>query len=77
MQQLLEERELAQQSLAKYKVDTSIVSRVDLYSIINHLQSMLDSKRIKGTIKLGGNSAAGTIMTHKQGEKALFVDLQC
>ncbi|XP_046589927.1 coiled-coil domain-containing protein 149 isoform X2 [Neodiprion lecontei] len=51
-QQLLEERELAQQSLAKYK-------------------SMLDSKRIKGTIKLGGNSAAGTIMTHKQVEQLL------
>lgn len=52
LQQLLEERELAQQSLAKYK-------------------SMLDSKRIKGTIKLGGNSAAGTIMTHKQVEQLL------
>jgi len=29
---------------------------------------MLDSKRAKGTIKLGANSAAGTVMTHKQGK---------
>jgi hypothetical protein len=29
---------------------------------------MLDSKRAKGTIKLGVNSAAGTVMTHKQGK---------
>lgn len=28
---------------------------------------MLDSKRTKGAIKLGVNSAAGTVMTHKQG----------
>lgn len=28
---------------------------------------MLDSKRVKGSIKLGANTAAGTIMTHKQG----------
>ncbi|XP_015589543.1 coiled-coil domain-containing protein 149 isoform X2 [Cephus cinctus] len=52
LQQLLEEKELARQSLSKYK-------------------SMLDSKRIKGTIKLGGNSAAGTVMTHKQVEQLL------
>lgn len=29
---------------------------------------MLDSKRAKGVIKLGANSAAGTVMTHKQGK---------
>jgi len=29
---------------------------------------MLDSKRAKGTIKLGANSAVGTVMTHKQGK---------
>lgn len=29
---------------------------------------MLDSKRAKGAIKLGANSAAGTVMTHKQGK---------
>lgn len=29
---------------------------------------MLDSKKAKGTIKLGGNGAAGKIMTHKQGQ---------
>ncbi|XP_012286626.1 coiled-coil domain-containing protein 149 [Orussus abietinus] len=52
LQQLLEEKELARQSLSKYK-------------------SMLDSKRIKGSIKLGGNSAAGTVMTHKQVEQLL------
>ncbi|XP_025075231.1 coiled-coil domain-containing protein 149 isoform X2 [Pogonomyrmex barbatus] len=51
-QQLLEEKELARQSLSKYK-------------------SMLDSKRAKGAIKLGANSAAGTIMTHKQVEQLL------
>lgn len=28
---------------------------------------MLDNKRVKGTIKLGGNGTVGTIMTHKQG----------
>lgn len=29
---------------------------------------MLDSKRAKGNMKLGVNSAAGTVMTHKQGK---------
>ncbi|XP_033226141.1 coiled-coil domain-containing protein 149 [Belonocnema kinseyi] len=52
LQHLLEEKELARQSLSKYK-------------------GMLDSKRLKGTIKLGGNSAAGTVMTHKQVELLL------
>ncbi|KAK0182599.1 hypothetical protein PV327_000720 [Microctonus hyperodae] len=52
IQQLLEEKELARQSLSKYK-------------------GMLDSKRAKGTIKLGGNGAAGTVMTHKQVEQLL------
>lgn len=33
---------------------------------------MLDSKRAKGAIKLGANSAAGTVMTHKQGEIYLW-----
>lgn len=32
---------------------------------------MLDSKRVKGAIKLGGNSAAGTVMTHVQVEQLL------
>lgn len=47
--------------------------------MINFFQSMLDSKRTKGAIKLGANSAAGTVMTHKQGKlymythKGLFV----
>ncbi|XP_012250877.2 coiled-coil domain-containing protein 149 isoform X2 [Athalia rosae] len=57
LQQSLEERELAQQSLSKYK-------------------SMLETKRIKGTMKLGGNSAAGTIMTHKQVEQLLQRGIQ-
>lgn len=52
LQQLLEEKELARQSLSKYK-------------------SMLDSKRVKGSIKLGANSAAGTVMTYKQVEQLL------
>ncbi|XP_076672761.1 coiled-coil domain-containing protein 149-like isoform X2 [Andrena cerasifolii] len=52
LQQLLEEKELARQSLSKYK-------------------SMLDSKRVKGSVKLGANTAAGTIMTHKQVEQLL------
>lgn len=34
-------------------------------------KSMLDSKRAKGAIKLGVNSAAGTVMTHKQVEQLL------
>ncbi|XP_076628890.1 coiled-coil domain-containing protein 149-like isoform X1 [Colletes latitarsis] len=55
LQQLLEEKELARQSLSKYK-------------------SMLDSKRVKGSIKLGANTAAGTIMTHKQVEQLLHHD---
>ncbi|XP_076239169.1 coiled-coil domain-containing protein 149-like [Calliopsis andreniformis] len=53
LQQLLEEKELARQSLSKYK-------------------SMLDSKRVKGSMKLGANTAAGTIMTHKQVEQLLY-----
>lgn len=28
---------------------------------------MLDNKRVKGALKLGGNGTIGTIMTHKQG----------
>lgn len=52
LQQLIEEKELARQSLSKYK-------------------SMLDSKRAKGTIKLGVNPAAGMVMTHKQVEELL------
>ncbi|XP_043273514.1 coiled-coil domain-containing protein 149 isoform X2 [Venturia canescens] len=52
LQQLQEEKELARQSLSKYK-------------------GMLDSKRTKGTIKLGGDSAAGTVMTYKQVEQLL------
>ncbi|XP_054003587.1 coiled-coil domain-containing protein 149 isoform X1 [Hylaeus anthracinus] len=55
LQQLLEEKELARQSLSKYK-------------------SMLDSKRVKGAVKLGANTAAGTIMTHKQVEQLLHHD---
>lgn len=55
LQQLLEEKELARQSLSKYK-------------------SMLDSKRVKGSMKLGANSAAGTVMTHKQVEQLLRQD---
>lgn len=34
---------------------------------------MLDSKRAKGNIKLGVNSAAGTVMTHKQGKVCISV----
>ncbi|KAF7406213.1 hypothetical protein HZH68_005582 [Vespula germanica] len=52
LQQLIEEKELARQSLSKYK-------------------SMLDSKRAKGTIKLGVNPAAGMVMKHKQVEELL------
>ncbi|XP_076175289.1 coiled-coil domain-containing protein 149-like isoform X2 [Ptiloglossa arizonensis] len=33
---------------------------------LSKYKSMLDSKRVKGSIKLGANTAAGTIMTHKQ-----------
>lgn len=36
---------------------------------------MLDSKRAKGNIKLGANSAAGTVMTHKQGN--LYILYEC
>ena len=36
-----------------------------------YFQGMLDSKRLRGAIKLGGNSAAGTVMTHKQGQKII------
>ncbi|KAG7213774.1 hypothetical protein KM043_002995 [Ampulex compressa] len=57
LQQLLEEKELARQSLAKYK-------------------GMLDSKRAKGSIKLGANSAAGSVMTHKQVEQLLHQGCQ-
>ncbi|XP_063984792.1 coiled-coil domain-containing protein 149 [Diachasmimorpha longicaudata] len=52
LQQVLEEKELARQSLSKYK-------------------GMLDSKKVKGSIKLGGNGAAGKIMTLKQVEQLL------
>ncbi|KAH0946183.1 hypothetical protein HN011_007888 [Eciton burchellii] len=38
---------------------------------LSKYKSMLDSKRAKGTIKLGVNSAAGTVMTHKQVEQLL------
>ncbi|KAG8036390.1 hypothetical protein G9C98_003712 [Cotesia typhae] len=34
-------------------------------------KGMLDNKRVKGTIKLGGNGTVGTIMTHKQVEQLL------
>lgn len=36
---------------------------------------MLDSKRTKGNIKLGVNSAAGTVMTHKQGKLHIFMSM--
>lgn len=36
---------------------------------------MLDSKRTKGNIKLGVNSAAGTVMTHKQGKLHIFMHI--
>ncbi|XP_001606032.1 coiled-coil domain-containing protein 149 [Nasonia vitripennis] len=52
LQQLLEEKELAQQSVQKYK-------------------SMLDSKRQKGVIKLGGKSSVGSVMNFKQVEQLL------
>lgn len=38
---------------------------------LSKYKSMLDSKRAKGAIKLGANSAAGTVMTHKQVEQLL------
>ncbi|XP_018366716.1 PREDICTED: coiled-coil domain-containing protein 149 isoform X1 [Trachymyrmex cornetzi] len=38
---------------------------------LSKYKSMLDSKRAKGTIKLGVNSAVGTVMTHKQVEQLL------
>ncbi|XP_014468442.1 PREDICTED: coiled-coil domain-containing protein 149 [Dinoponera quadriceps] len=38
---------------------------------LSKYKSMLDSKRTKGAIKLGANSAVGTIMTHKQVEQLL------
>ncbi|EFN71760.1 Coiled-coil domain-containing protein 149 [Camponotus floridanus] len=38
---------------------------------LSKYKSMLDSKRTKGNIKLGVNSAAGTVMTHKQVEQLL------
>ncbi|XP_020287136.1 coiled-coil domain-containing protein 149 [Pseudomyrmex gracilis] len=38
---------------------------------LSKYKSMLDSKRAKGAIKLGVNSAAGTVMTHKQVEQLL------
>ncbi|XP_012232002.1 coiled-coil domain-containing protein 149 [Linepithema humile] len=38
---------------------------------LSKYKSMLDSKRAKGNIKLGVNSAAGTVMTHKQVEQLL------
>ncbi|XP_018056234.1 PREDICTED: coiled-coil domain-containing protein 149 isoform X2 [Atta colombica] len=38
---------------------------------LSKYKSMLDSKRAKGTIKLGANSAVGTVMTHKQVEQLL------
>ncbi|XP_011500168.1 PREDICTED: coiled-coil domain-containing protein 149 [Ceratosolen solmsi marchali] len=52
LQQLLEEKELVQQSVQKYK-------------------SMLDSKRQKGALKLGGKSSLGSIMNFKQVEQLL------
>lgn len=36
---------------------------------------MLDSKRTKGAIKLGVNSAAGTVMTHKQGKICIHIHI--
>jgi len=36
---------------------------------------MLDNKRTKGTIKLGANSAAGTVMTHKQGKICTYMKI--
>lgn len=38
---------------------------------LSKYKGMLDSKRLKGSIKLGGNAAAGTVMTHKQVEQLL------
>ncbi|XP_032681411.1 coiled-coil domain-containing protein 149 [Odontomachus brunneus] len=38
---------------------------------LSKYKSMLDSKRTKGAIKLGANSAVGTVMTHKQVEQLL------
>lgn len=38
---------------------------------LSKYKGMLDSKRAKGNIKLGVNSAAGTVMTHKQVEQLL------
>lgn len=38
---------------------------------------MLDSKRAKGSIKLGVNSAAGTVMTHKQGKVCVLCVCVC
>ncbi|XP_014216461.1 coiled-coil domain-containing protein 149 [Copidosoma floridanum] len=55
LQQLLEEKDLTQQSVQKYK-------------------SMLDSKRQKGTIKLGVKSSVGSVMTFKQVEQLLQQD---
>lgn len=41
---------------------------------LSKYKSMLDSKRVKGSMKLGANSAAGTVMTHKQVEQLLRQD---
>ncbi|XP_078037963.1 coiled-coil domain-containing protein 149-like [Augochlora pura] len=41
---------------------------------LSKYKSMLDSKRIKGSVKLGANTTAGTIMTHKQVEQLLHHD---
>ncbi|XP_015430651.1 PREDICTED: coiled-coil domain-containing protein 149 [Dufourea novaeangliae] len=41
---------------------------------LSKYKSMLDSKRVKGSMKLGANTAAGTIMTHKQVEQLLHHD---
>nr|XP_031845362.1 coiled-coil domain-containing protein 149 isoform X2 [Nomia melanderi] len=41
---------------------------------LSKYKSMLDSKRVKGSVKLGANTTAGTIMTHKQVEQLLHHD---
>ena len=41
---------------------------------MHFFQSMLDSKRQKGAIKLGGKSSVGAVMTFKQVEQLLKQD---
>ncbi|XP_076296327.1 coiled-coil domain-containing protein 149-like [Lasioglossum baleicum] len=41
---------------------------------LSKYKSMLDSKRVKGSVKLGANTTAGTILTHKQVEQLLHRD---